>query len=299
MKTNKFIAIMLLGVLATACSKDGNNRLTLLAEGFTNGNSKVLINPDAIQDGSQWVVGEKVKVNNQTYTVAHDPDADYYYLEGTQDNGELLNVDKLAFYPGESMPDKFDIDIVGDTMLIINSLSVRFNGDGSHEMAFPMVAKSAAGKSYLHFYHLSGGFRLTLRNNRASAVNVASVKVVAQSDTAVQSLGYTKDNVTYTAKWAVQGPTVPSGRIGSGEPVDAKYCSEMYFDLVSSTNDDVTIAPGNDLKFCIPVTISSVAKLIVIGYASDGTELFQAHTSFETPVPVERNHMYDLVPVSF
>lgn len=287
MKTNKFIAIMLLGVLATACSKDDNNRLTLLAEGFTNGNSKVLINPTDIPAGARWITDDTIKLNGNVYSIALDG-ADYRLKDN---NGQFVgsqSSDMTALYPGSSFGGN-DVT-VDDDEIILNRLVVNMTDNGQ-EIAFPMVAKAAAGENDLYFYHLSGGIQVTLHAN--TAVDIASLKIVAQSTSEVE-------NITYNgvkARWAVQGPSMPTGNIGDNDPVvDVRYISEMNFDLKSGTNNYASIAANDDLVFCVPITIASMKKLVFTGYDVNGAQLFHVTKEFDSNVEVVRNKMYT-VPI--
>lgn len=295
MKYLKIFSISLLLATFAGCGKNDGN-IIIIAERM-NTNSKVMINPAQIQAASQWVAGEPVKLNNSIFYVQGDNGS--YYLENSDDQA-IIDGSKLAFYPGQSVNGKLDISLDGNTMLI-NRLSVIFDGNGNHEMAFPMVAIASAGQKQLPFKHLTGGFRVTLQNTSNNPVNVASLKIVAQSTSEVESLGFPEDVKTYTAKWAVQGPSVPTGNVGqNGNSVDVKYCSEMNFDLKSGGNNYATINGNNGiLQFCIPITISSVKKLIVTGYATDGTELFQVHKTYTNLETVERNRMYDIPTIAF
>lgn len=284
---------MLLGVLATACSKDGNNRLTLLAEGFTNGNSKVLIDPTDIPAGATWIIGEKIKLNNDVYYIGQDANNEYRLKNSLEDAEyvEPLNEQMTALYPGDSFSDN-DVT-VGDDEIVLNRLVVKMNSDGKQEMAFPMVAKADAGEDDLFFHHLSGGIQVTLHAN--TAVDIASLKIVAQSTEEVYNLGY--DGVT--ARWAVQGPSMPTGNIGDNDPVvDVKYISEMNFDLKSGTNNYASIAANGDLVFCVPITIAAMKKLVFTGYDGNGAQLFHVSKDFGSDVEVVRNKMYTVPPIN-
>ncbi len=277
---------MLLGVLATACSKDGNNRLTLLAEGFTNGNSKVLIAPTNIPAGATWITGETIKLNNAVYYIDQDA-SNNYRLKTSMDATDYVesqSSDMTALYPGSSFGGN-DVT-VNSNEIILNRLVVKMNSDGTQEMAFPMVAKADAGENALYFYHLSGGIQVRLHAN--TAVDIASLKIVAQSTTAVNNLGH--EGVT--ARWAVQGPSMPTGNVGqNGDEVDVKYISEMNFDFKSGDNNFVTV--DGDLVFCVPITIAAMKKLVFTGYDVNGAQLFHVTKGFGSDdVTVERNKMY-------
>lgn len=281
---------MLLGVLATACSKDDNGRLTLLAEGFSNGNSKVLINP-YIPDGSAtWIIGEKIKLNDNVYYIGQDA-SNNYRLKTSMDATDYVesqSSDMTALYPGDGF-DGNDVT-VNSNEIILNRLVVNMTNEGQ-KIVFPMVAKADAGENDLYFYHLSGGIQVRL--HATSPVNVASLKIVAQSTTAVDNIAY--DGVT--ARWAVQGPSMPTGNVGqNGDEVDVRYISEMNFDLKSGDNNYVTVDDDDDLVFCVPITIAAMKKLVFTGYAEGGAELFHVTKDFGSNVTVERNKMYT-VPI--
>lgn len=282
---------MLLGVLATACSKDDNNRLTLLAEGFTNGNSKVLIDPNNIPAGATWIIDENetIKLNGTERYIVKDNENRYRLKNSLEDEGyvEPLNEPMIALYPGGSFGGN-DVT-VDDDKIILNRLVVKMNSDGTQEeIAFPMVAKADAGEHNLYFRHLSGGIQVRLRAN--TAVDIASLKIVAKSATEeMDNLGYDG----FTARWAVQGPSMPTGNIGDNDPVvDVKYISEMNFDLKSGDNNYASIAANGELVFCVPITIASMNKLVFTGYGINGAQLFHVSKDFSSNVEVVRNKMY-------
>lgn len=298
MKTNKFIAIMLLGVLATACSKDGNNRLTLLAEGMNAGDSKVQINPGNIPDGAQWVPGETILFNNTEYPIIED--GGRYYIDVPVGDAAY------AMYPGNSTFDGNNVTVdFNNHEIVLDSLTVRMLDGGLQQMAFPMAGRYEANATNIYFYHLTAGLKLTLENNTGSDKHVASLKVVAQSDQHVENLSFDGQDAswdhTFTARWAKQCPTVPVGNVGTnGETVYAS-ASEMNFNLKSGEtgNNPVTLAAENgQVSFCIPVTITSIKRLAVTGYDPNGAELFHVVKDFGTNIGVERNRMYTVPPIN-
>lgn len=296
MKKTKILTIALLLATLAGCGKDNDGRIRVFADKMSNGNSKVLIDPNNISSGAQWVAGEDwILLNNDPYEVQENVDG--YYIQTNDES--IISGPIVAFYPcTEFGGNDNDIDIVDNTILL-NRLVVEFTFDG-HKIAFPMVATAQASAEELHFRHLTGGFRINL-HNEGDDVNLASVKIVAKSNTYAAPLSYDDNDVTYetyTAKWAVQGPSVPTGSIGdNGDEVDVNYTSEMNFDFKSSYNDYVTV--NGDLSFCIPVTISSVDKLVVTGYDDEGNVLFNKVKDLPNPVPVARNHMYDTPVINF
>ena len=304
MRTTKIITItLLLATLFVGCKKENNGRISIFAEKFSN-NSKVAIDPTDLSVSAEWVAGETIDLNGNVYTVSYDATDDGYFLSdaGHPDGVAPLSTDMYAFYPGGSFGGN-DVTVTnnadGTGEIVLNRLLVNIRTDGMQEMAFPMVAHADADNTKLPFRHLSGGFRIRLLNTTANEVKVASLKIVAQSTSDVKHLGYDFDGddvFDVTARWAVQGPSVPNGGIGgSDDDVDVRYTSEMYFDIKQGTENFVTIADGdNSPYFCIPVTISKVKNLTVIGYNVDGTECFRATKKFDQEYDVERNKMYNL-----
>lgn len=290
MKKTKILTIALMLATLAGCGKDKGGNIHILAERMSS-NSKVLVDPTDIPGGAQWVAGEYVKLNGGYKTIQKDETSGAYYLDDT----ENMTGDKVAFYPGQNIEGKCDIKFEGNTMLI-DSLSVVFDGTGKHHMAFPMVAIADDGENQLLFRHLTGGFLVTLKNTTENPVRVASLKIIAQSESEAQPLGYG----TYTAKWAVQVLAVPTGNVGDNEDhYSANYCSEMNFNLKSDGNDYATIGGNGELRFCIPITISKVDKLVVIGYDQNGNQLFKKQKAYTNTVDVVRNRMYDIPPIEF
>ena len=298
MKKTKILTIALLLATLAGCGKDNDGRIRVFADKMSNGNSKVLIDPNNISSGAQWVAGEdSILLNNNPYEV--QVNGNDYYIQTNDES--IISGPIVAFYPGtEFGGNDIEIDIVDNTIKL-NRLVVEFTDDGQ-KIAFPMVATSQTSDLHhaeeLHFRHLTGGLRINL-HNEGDAVNLASVKIVAKSNTHADPLYY-DDNVTnetYTAKWAVQGPSVPTGSIGdNGDEVDVKYTSEMNFNLKSYDGNYVTV--NGDLSFCIPVTISSVDKLVVTGYDVNDNVLFNKVKDLPH-VPVVRNRMYDTPVINF
>ena len=299
MRVSRIIIIaMALVVTAAGCKKD-NNRISIYAENM--GGGKVLVDPSNLN--SSWVADETIDFNHSTVTIAGN-DNTGYYLNGV----EPLNATMYAIYPGSEF-DGNDLSVEnnnGSGEVVINRLVVRFDGTGKHKVVFPMSARAGSGENRLLFNHLTAGFNLTLHNTQADGVNVASVKVVLRSTTTADNLGIDidgNDGLDYTARWNVQGPTVPNGTIGglSGD-IDVKYSCEMNFDLRSGNNAYATVpgsgTNGGNLKFCVPVTVSKARYLTVIGYSTSGTEIFRAHKDLESDIDVDCNSMYTIPTIS-
>lgn len=162
-----------------------------------------------------------------------------------------------------------------------------------------MAASASANSSSLRFKHLCGGFRITLSNGSESDINIASLKVVAQSTTTVS---HHSDN-GFSARWAVQGPSVPTGGVGIEGDVDMKYASEMDFDLRSGENSYATVpakveSTNGTLSFCVPVTITSVQYLTFVGYSTSGTEVFRATKDLGVETAITRNYMYTIPTIN-
>ena len=290
---------MFLAALAAGCSKDYDDnaygdRILLFAETVGNNNSKVAFDPATIPSGAEWIAGEPIWLNGNVYNIAFEENA-CYLKDGLDVPVEPLGVAMKAIYLGASYGGN-DVT-VSSTEIILNNLVVKFRNDDKQEMAFPMVANAESGANKLYFNHLTGGMKITISKTEGSA-NVASLKMVAQSTTDEQNMSYGG----VTARWAVQGPSVPTGNVGSNpDDVDVKYISEMNFSFMSGSNNYVTVST-TPVSFCVPVTITPIKRLVLTGYASDGTEVFHVSKEFTSPVSpvtVDRNRMYTVPDIVF
>lgn len=296
MKTSKIFTIAaLLALVAAGCTKEGTREIRLLRKPMTLGGAKVLVDPMAPSNAT-WIASETVDLNGTTCTIAGNATVGFRL-----DNVTPLNEAMYALYPGSSFGGN-DVTVTNNSTtreVVMNRLTVRFTGDGKHETVFPMAASAEAGEGSLLFNHLTGGFCITLKNTSASPVDVATLKVVAQSASTVAHLG----NGTYSARWAVQGPTTPSGGIGIDGDVAVGYSSEMVFDLRSGSNAYATVAGNNGtLSFCVPVTISSVRYLTFVGYSTSGSEIFRIHKDLcstgQSEVAIVLNRMYTIPTIN-
>lgn len=297
---------MLLATLA-GCGKDNDGRIRILAEKMTpGGNAKVQIDPTSqttIQNNTKWVAGEIINLDGAEYAITEDQVNNAYFIDGVTPTTDPM----YAVYPG-AVTGLGDFDVTNSSTsrgVVMRRLTVNFNSDGTHNIAFPMAGYATAGADKLNFKHITGGLVLTLQNGAtASAKDIAYVRVVAQSESD-NDAGFTINygNQDFTARWEEQGPWVPSGQPGSsGSTVDVNYSSVMNLDFKSASGNYATLAAnGGTLSFCVPVTISSVKRLVITGYAANGAELFNAKTpDFSSEVQIEANHMYPVkaIPIN-
>ena len=291
MKTTKIITItMLLAALAMGCKKDNNGRLTLVAENMRGDNPKVLVDPANPATSTGWINDEPINLNGTVYYVSGDL-TDGFYLSNAGSEVTALSEDMYALYLGADFGGN-DVEVTNDGStheIVMNKLVIDLQSDGQH-MAFPMAAVADANTNLLLFRHLCAGFQVTLTAN--SAVNdVTSLKIVAQGNSATDM---NVDLLGCSARWAVQGPSVPTGNVGgnSGD-VDVKYISEMNFDFTSAPTINAT-----GIQFLVPITISSVENLTVIGYDANGIEKFRKTKAFGSAIVVERNRMYTIPSIA-
>ena len=79
----------------------------------------------------------------------------------------------------------------------------------------------------------------------------------------------------------------------NGDNVDVKYSSVMNFVFKDENNNAYkTVSAGETLRFCVPVTISSLKNLKVAGYDENGNRIFYKKASFENAQNLVRNRMY-------
>ena len=288
---------MLLAALATGCNKESNVRLRLAAENMRGDEAKVLVDPSAPDAASAWIENEPINLNGTVYYVSGDASTGFYLSDASSNEVSALNETMYALYLGESngMNDVTVTNTASEHEIVLNRLAIDLQSDGKQKIAFPMAAKAASSEDLLLFRHLCAGFKVTL--TAATAVsNLSSLKIIAQGNmNSAMDMGIENSEFTgFGARWAVQGPTVPSGSVGgNSSDVDAKYSSEMNF--VFTSTPTVT---STGISFMVPVTISSVNNLIVVGYNSDGVEIFRKSKSFTSPIAVERNQMYSLPSIA-
>ncbi len=290
---------MLLASLTVGCTKDDANdngnaqantkRISIFAEGFNN-NSKVLINPNNLAADAQWVAGEKITLGADEYVIKANTNGTDFYIE-TANN---FTSPFIAFYGGVGKQNN-DVSVYqGDNKVLLRELAITFT-EGKESIAFPMVA--AGSNKELVFKHLTAGLKMKLTAN--TAVQLYRLKIIAQSNSEAQDIKYTDANLTGDAYacWVVQGPQVPGGAVGSNLlDVNAKYASEMNFVF-----PDAPTVNSTGLTFCVPLCISRVDKLVIVGYSASGAELFSVTTDgsgFPGVANVERNHIYNVPAIS-
>lgn len=287
MKNTKTITLAaLLALLATGCSKDKGD-IRIFAENMSPHGSKVWVDPANVSASASWIAGETIDLNGNSQTIAGDA-TDGFYLQDC----EPLSTDMYAVYPFTTTASGNDVTVVNNqasgATVTLNRLAVNFNG-GGHDIIFPMAAKATANAGGLRFNHLTGGFRLTL--SASTAVTIQTVKVIVYGTGSASSVPL--EGVTYTVKWAEDGPTLPSGNVGDiGGDYDIKYASVMYFDMKTGDNNGVEVSSAGT-TFCVPVTVTNVKRLTVIGYGTGGETLFEKTRTLDN-VAVERNNMYTI-----
>lgn len=291
-KFNLFTIAVLLALIATSCSKE-DGRFSLVANQMRN-NSKILM--DDAYNGS-WEPNEKVLLNNEARTITVEG-TNSYYLSG---NAPVSGTTYQAIYPylGTTGADADGnvVSIVGNTMTITN-LVVDFV-TGGYKVMFPMASKSVTASSNscrLLFDHITGALKLTLSKTSASSCNLSSIKVVTQSSTAVSP--FTVNGVT--AQWNVQGPSVPVGPIGgiNGDQIVSNGC-EMNFKLKEGDIAYKTFNSGSSVSFCIPMTVSNLNKISVIGYDENGKQVFTQTKDLGEEKTIHENIIYPIPTIEF
>ena len=273
------IVICLLAILATGCKKD-NNRIRIFAESM--GGSKVFIDTTTVNSAT-WVDGETINLNGTTCTIAVDDDG--YYINSTAP----LSGTKYAVYPAtvNTYGNHIVVSNSGTACTItLHSLDVNFHDNG-HDIVFPMAAKAGANSNRLMFQHLTGGIKLTL--SARTECSIYSVKVITYGTGAAPNV--TLNDATYTVRWDSQGPNLPAGNVGgiAGDR-DVKYASKMVLSM--NGGNGVIVSTGT--TFFVPVTINNIRRITVIGYDSNGNELFSKTQAIDPTIEIERNKLYTI-----
>ena len=288
MKKHRLIGLAALLALATGCSKDVADRISLFANSM-GGGAKVWMNPTNVNSAT-WVAGEGINLNGTTYAITANGNG-RFSLEV-----EPLAQAMYAVYPATMNSGGNDITVEnhgasGDT-ITIKSLAVDFR-DGGHRIVFPMAEKADANATSLYFDHLTAGLRLTLANSSEAGIAVDHLKVVVQGTAAAPAV--TIDGVAYTVAWAVQGPTTPSGGVGGivGDR-GVTYSSEMNFQMQTAGAAGVTVPADSNIQFCVPATMRNVKRLSITGYDADGRQLFTKSKDLDPSLGLAVNHMYNI-----
>lgn len=295
MKINKIIAFLFLAVLATGCSKDENTRIRIFAEQMTaaGGGSKVLMDPAHI-NAAEWVAGEKINLNGTPYTIGGNTTDGYSLDLGSGDAPSTF----YALYPASIVNGGNDIEVTNNgasaSTVLIHSLAVNFR-DGKHDVYFPMKAQAASDATSMTFQHLTAGLKLTLTNGGGSAVTLSSVKVVLVSADNVVPMVHNG----VSTSWANFGMSLPTGIVGVlTDDIDVRKTSELNVRLKNNGTDNVTIAAGGSLTFCIPVTVTSLTQIAVAGYDASGAQRFVKGKALGNTA-IDRNKMYYIPAISF
>lgn len=276
---------MLLAVLAVGCTKDASH-IRIISENM-DGGSKIWVDPTVVSASATWIDGETIDINSVTYTI--DERNDNFYLDEVP-----TGATRYAVYPATTTANGNDVEVTNNgssgATITLNRLAVNFH-DGGHDIIFPMAAVAGESAETMLFNHLTAGFKLTL--SASSATTVSSVKVIVYGDTAVGAITL-NDDVTYTVNWADDGLTTPVGEVGgiTGD-YDARYASVMYFDMKTSGAAGVEVN-STGKTFCIPVTVTNVKRISVVGYGNTGQTLFEKTQTLDNIPDVLRNTMYTI-----
>ena len=300
MKTNKIITIAAVAaLLAASCGKDADHsspadgQLRLFAEPMNGNNAKVLVDPAHVNNAS-WVADEQLNLNGTLCTIKGNDD-DGYYL---QDIAPLAE-DMYAIYPASLNSGGNHIAVTNDGAVAcavnIHSLCVEFVDGNIHKVCFPMAAKASPNSPSLQFRHLTGGIRLTIKNNNEKDdLDVARLVVTATTSDSkpaiYKDLQPTEDGWTPSLP-----PAVPTGEVGIEGNQDAQFIADMTLYLKDGSHNYKTIsAEGGEITFCMPLLAREVKNLTITGYSSIGTELFSKTKELDAATPILRNHMYNI-----
>jgi len=290
--------IAAVAAMFAACGKDNPSisRLRILSEDMAAPSTKQHVDPAQLNSSASWISGELIDLCGSPFGIVSDGSF-YINVEGAD-----LPDNLYAIYPATTTSGGNDISVVnngsGASTMVIRSLAVNFHASG-HDVVFPMatgLTDKSDGK--LLFKHLTGGFKLTLTDTSAARdYTVGSLKVVVYGNGSAPAPP-TAHGVT--ARWAVQGPVLPSGEVGSiiGDQ-SVGNASEMHFTIKTDGVAGKSIPHDGSIVLCVPVTVSSVKKLVVTAYSVEGTQLFVRTKELATAQSILPNHIYPVPEVEF
>ena len=297
MKTIKYIALVLVTVMATSCGKD-NSRILIFAEDMHGNGAKIWLDPDPSQTSSSasWVPGERINLNGSNYSII-EKSSSHYLDVGDAEVAENL----YAIYPASIGTNGNAVSVTNNrasaSTVVIRELAVNFR-NGGHDIIFPMAATGTRSDGKLYFNHLTGGLRLTLTDtSSAKDYTVGSVRVVVYGDEAAPT-PITIHNVT--TRWAVEGPVLPNGEIGEiAGNVPVGYASQMNFSLKNNGLTGKDIPQNGSISFCVPVTVTPVKELVITGYDTNGAQLFTREKELAPAIAIQANYMYNIPEIKF
>ena len=301
MKTKIIMMSALLALVATGCTKDDNQkvndgRIKIFAEGMTaaGGNTKLLVDPATVlssngHNGIEWKADETININGKPATISDNYEVDL-------DAAEIVgyNSSFYAIYPGPVFGTGNSWDVKNNkdntSQITLTSLAVNFQ-DVGHDIMFPMATKVADDAQEMTFKHLTAGFMMTLSANSA-AVELKQLKVYVYGVPGVGDAAgsATVDGMTCNVKWANEGPMIPIQEVGEVDDDEPAYGSEMVFNLYDHGTAGVTI--DGDLTFCIPVTLTKVQRIAVVGYNDLGKVFTKTLNMKGNTVVLDRSKMY-------
>jgi hypothetical protein len=298
----------LAAVLATGCAKDSvapesaatGHRISIFAGTMGANGSKILMDPSNV-DSACWVANEQIDLNGTPYPIGGNITNGFYLDLGNNDVSGTL----YAIYPA-TVKDNLGNDIAvtnngtNGCAIDIHSLAVNIHSDGKHDVIFPMAATAAANSTSLHFDHLTGGLKLTLKNNSTTAAKVVDRLVV----TATQDGGSPAIYKDIKPTWAgSQLPGIPGGEVGeiTGDQ-GAQFISSMTLKMNSQDNGgnvtlSVTIPANGSISFCIPMLANELKNLTITGYNGD-TQVFQKTKELPSAISIPRNQMYNIPTIN-
>lgn len=295
MKTNKITALVFLALLATGCSKDelSDSIFRLTANPMVGDGAKVMVTPSTL--GSSWVQGEKINLNGTGYTILEKTTGNF-----TIECPSTPSAPLYAIYPNSMNTDGNNVVVsysAGASTVTLKQLAVDYtdNSHATHKVVFPMAAYQAElNSSQLLFDHLTAGMKFTIENTTGVACTLSAVRIYLYGNEAPTPTGTNG----VTVSWENQGPVVPGGTIGSTTgDVTAGYASEMRFAMKTGGDDNVVIAAGGSISFCVPVTVRSITSFSVTGYKPDGSELFTRQKDISRTLVL--NQMYDMPTIHY
>lgn len=236
MKTLKTIVCLLVVLSFTACIKDNNGGLRLVAEGM--GGAKMAIDGGA----SMWATGDEVWINGTEYNVLVDDQTG----EGTA--SVTVGAPYHGIYPASLLADGTEKNLNGTTYTLnIPSEYTYTTVGGRQNLESPMVAFAADGQT-LFFKHVT------------AAINVEIKNYHYDYDIAIDEIKVSSNNFQLCGEKEVDINNVeaiePAAGDNSNNTVTIRFSNPLTVQTGNTAVVQVPVLPvGSNNKFTVKVSV--------------------------------------------
>ena len=229
-------AMAVVALMTAGCQKERVDGMILLAEGFNNNNSKLLVNGNA----STWATGDEVRINGQVATVDVSANNASVHLD------EGVTAPFYGVYPASIYASND-----GANYTLNLPATYTYATDGTYQvLSSPMVGYTT-NNSTMVFKHLTAAVTVEIKNDFGIDVRVTDVTI---SSNKYKLNGST--NVAIGSSISVD----PVEEVSNAalRQVQMSFGTALYINSGSTARVQVPVLPvGDDNRFTISVTVQN------------------------------------------